>query len=117
MRSIGVRQLVFGLMVLSVAACGFAYAGGTRRRGPALCVCAKLPTASTPAPPIVIRDWTTPTENVFYWEADMTIAGVATPDLYYVVADGVVGLPQPALPAENRVRHVTGLDSRLHAHL
>ncbi len=104
MRTINARQLVFALMVFSVAACGFAYAGNsTPWAGSALSV---LPTASTPAPPIVSAGTTTPTTMLLQWHPDMRIAGVATPDHYQVDIDGATEAVQLAVPTE---RLISGL--------
>ncbi|MEI8083987.1 MAG: hypothetical protein WCI74_19285 [Actinomycetes bacterium] len=102
MGSSRIRQLVFVLMVLAVAACGFAYAGSsTPWAGSSY---AQLPTASTPAPPFVTQGTVTPTSVNFSFAPDLTIPGVAVPDVYVVVIDTMPTGATPAEPAFWRVR-------------
>lgn len=94
-------------MILSVAAFGFAYAGSsTPWAGSALSV---MPTASTPAPPIVTKGAVTPTSLDFSFAPDLTIPGVAVPTHYYVVIDTMPTGATVAEPAFWRVRNFYSL--------
>jgi hypothetical protein len=85
-------------MVLSVAACGFAYAGNsTPWAGSALSV---MPTASTPAPPTVTVGWITPTQLNIVWYPGAT---GPTPDKFYVTTDGISSGIYPATPGSTEI--------------
>jgi len=98
MRSFNARQVVFGLMLVAVVASAFAYAGSsTPWAGSAYALV--IPSASSPAPPIVSVALATPTSLMLTWEPDMTGDG-AIPDVYRVVIDSVDGPVMPASPRE-----------------
>jgi hypothetical protein len=88
MRTINARQVTFGLMIVVVAVCGFAYAGNsTPWAGAAF---AAAPGGSTPAPPVNIHATAvTPTTIHLAWSPAPFAEGVAVPWGYQLSVDGV----------------------------